>query len=1532
MSMFSMWTGVNKTCSARHDASVTLSPFELAILRMLRRSATPLSGRQVANIVSVAPNTALKALRGLQVRGLVDARSEGRATLWTTTADVSQLSELGEATRTRVALVVTAVELEHTEVRNRLLNAERERIGGIWVVRGEVPGDHINWTVYLARAGMGNATSAALVGLAARDLDANLVAFVGTAAGLRPSDQRPLDVIVASRIHNPYVGKQVATQSGSRLLGRDKSYVVPAPLVSVVNACIADSEWTSSTQSQHYDAHHPHAFVAPIVSVEAVQGDVDGPVLFEILNRFQDSAALDMESFGLAAGADIHDLPVLAVRGISDFISDKSAVGNDDRQPKAAGHAAALLRDILVFAHPDDFKRGLQVAPPTVPTGSVSAANPVVLPGGVQIWMDRLEQSAPPRANAARLAIAEMHANGVTAANWLNRALHRPPGWLREDDTGDAWALMTSLAAIAGSKVSWRGFERAAAAAKLSGDIDASSYFTLTSRLETIGRDSEDHPVEASAMDGFDVEVVARFGSVIDFYRSILERDLGKTKARAESAMATLGLVDPFGVLRVPTEPVTVVKLDGGIRDLVAATVLRQFARMMLAPGSADDLGVESGLVASKQRGNPVTRDLADDGLRLAQWASQLRPTSEGTRLTQAQALLAVLVSMTGRRSNDVEDEISKRARAVETDALMVRDVYMEWAGTSGEALAVAARARTVQGDFVGALRMLLAPPDGLASPSEAKHPEVIRLAAFIARVAGKSELALELARKIPDRVEGELMRAAVLSGRPQMAHEAKDALFAALKESKGRHHLSFQALMALARRYNSLTGDEQAAVLDKIEALRDRDSELADVLQVRVLISQGKGEEALRHVRGLEKNELVLEAHADALVATGRAADAARLVFHEGIERGDIPLATEALVIAMESGVTQVASDIALKLLSREDAQPVRLTALRALQRIAHADGEWAEVANRTQEIMTELNNSGLPVPEFESWRLAEALFFCEKSEKALKGLVNAKAISFSEPAKARLFLAILSNVIHEQRTHPDGNLRAADLGNPRLYSMFMRAAADWADDEQIAAAAMSLVLMTPDANFNDAQIDAFREYSEKYFERHGENASIKQLQVDDDDLGPLFEFLRSGEHRQRELELLTHEVRAGKFPLAVLTGAAGRTTTESLIRRDLGYVMAVEDDGGEGERAARKAIHGRVVVDTSALVVGRWSGHAFRRLASNFETVIVPGPVREDVARARGSLAMRTTITLGWDTQEQRPSLSETSENEAQDYSNAAERIWADVKGLQAASVEDATRSEGWLSAITVAQQLGEAVWIDDIVLRRFARAMGVPAFGSLDLVRAFGTDEEVAKAIAGFRENRVVDMPIGEPWYLLAYQAEWDIHSPFALAISRPAAWIDIRSAFEEFRSLIGFRPNSMAPLQTATWTHLAANGLAMATIPAVRPKVVSGLLAWVIFFADPFFTAAREGVAAVASDPLPEDAGRVTEMVIGVAENIRDRYYQSADALAPLVDILARGLIAEVGPEAASRIFAALVNRLNPETGSRVFAAYIQSAGK
>ncbi|WP_280307815.1 caspase family protein [Nocardia abscessus] len=1174
----------------------------------------------------------------------------------------------------------------------------------------------------------------------------------------------------------------------------------------------------------------------------------------------------------------------------------------------------------------------------TAPAFLPSPRHGHVLPGACELWMNRLARRSSNRAAAAKVFLTELRESGGSIATCMSQMLHRPPAWLCEDDAGDGWALVACLASLSESKVAWQAFEKAADAAKCIGDLDASAYCTVTARLQQIAgdldQDAGDEATEPdlSALEDFDDDVLARLGSVVDVYRAFLEKDLAKVKVRAETAVASLGLTDPYGVLCAPAEPVPVVEFDSDLRNLVVATMLRQLALSMLAPGAADQLGIQSGLATRALRGNPVTRDLADDGMRLAQWAVQLCPKSQGARLTLAQTTLAVVVSTSGRSiASNTEDEVSLRAREIENDAMSVRNSLNDWGGSTGDALAVAARARSIQGDFTGALRMLRPDPDGDATHTEARHPEVIRLSAFLARVVGNDDLALELAANNPNRAEGQIMRAAVLDRHPQTASEAKVALFTALEISEGNHHNDFQALMALSRRFNSLDETEKATVTTHITRLGELDPDLAEVMNARVLMSQGEYQAALQCVRGLERNELALEAHSDALIAVNRAEEAARLVFTEGVRRGDILLATEALELAMDNGLDDIAHELALKLLVNNDSKPVRLKVLRALRRIARTKAEWSDAATWTNRIIQELDENDLRVPEAEYWQLAEALYFQERIEKALTVLLEAPTVTFAERDKALLFLSIISRAIDEQhaRTHITPGPAVADLGTPKVHRLFMRAAADWSDDEQIAAAAMSVALTAPGSTFTESQIADMREYADKYFERHGENGVLTRVSIENNNLEPLIEILRRGAARQQALEELAERVRSGEVPLAVLAEAAGRTTTESLIRHDLGYILAIEDDAGLGEQTAHAALDGRVVADTTAVVVAPWSGRKFKKLAANFDAVIIPAPLREDIARARSSLARQTTATLSWDTRAQRPSLTTIPPELARAHAEVAERVWADAQGLQIAPFT-ATHLKRWHSAIAVARELGVAVWADDNVIRRLARATGVQAFGSLDLIRVISSHSEISSAVAGFRASRVVDVLIDQPWYRLAEEAEWRIDSPFAIAISRPTAWRNSSEAFAEFQSLIRSRPQDMDPNTLADWAHLAANGLAMATVPTARHRAVSSLLAWTIVAADPFF-AAIQGIDAGDDAKIGDEGGKVTERIIIASDLLCDRYYPAADGLALLVDLLCVGLLNSVEPDLASRIIVNLVQRLDRTIGSRVFAAYIQSAG-
>ncbi|MGN2638279.1 caspase family protein [Nocardia takedensis] len=554
--------------------------------------------------------------------------------------------------------------------------------------------------------------------------------------------------------------------------------------------------------------------------------------------------------------------------------------------------------------------------------------NEYVLPGACDVWMRRLATRSPSRVATARVFLDELRsaAHGSFAAR-LEEVLHQPPAWLREDDTGDGWATIGCLASMAESAVAWQAFVKAANAAKRVGDLDAYAYLVVIAYIQRTGEalacdeDKGDAELDLSALEDFDDEVLARLGSAVEVFRAAFEMDLAKCREKAEIAVASLGLTDPFGVLHAPESAVPVVRFDSELRDIVVVTILRQLAVSMLVPGSADQLGVGSGLATRALRGNPVTRDMADDGVRLARWAVQLRPKSEGARLTLAQTRLAVLVSTSARSASDIEGGFSRRAKEIEVEAMSVRKALSKWGGSTEVALVVAARARSVQGDFDGALRILRPAPEGEATLTESQYPEVIRLSAHIARITGDHDLALELAARNVDRVEGELIRAAVLDQCAGRAVEAKAALFAALELSQGKYHNDFQALLGLSRRFGSLDDSERGTVTAHIDRLGATDPDLAEVMKARVLISKGEHHAALRYVRGLERNELALEAHADVLIALDRAEEAARLVLTEGMRRGDVLLATEALTLAMDNGLHDVAHGIALQLLASSES-----------------------------------------------------------------------------------------------------------------------------------------------------------------------------------------------------------------------------------------------------------------------------------------------------------------------------------------------------------------------------------------------------------------------------------------------------------------------------------------------------------------------------------------------------------------------------------------------------------------------------------
>lgn len=148
-------------------------------------------------------------------------------------------------------------------------------------------------------------------------------------------------------------------------------------------------------------------------------------------------------------------------------------------------------------------------------------------------------------------------------------------------------------------------------------------------------------------------------------------------------------------------------------------------------------------------------------------------------------------------------------------------------------------------------------------------------------------------------------------------------------------------------------------------------------------------------------------------------------------------------------------------------------------------------------------------------------------------------------------------------------------------------------------------------------------------------------------------------------------------------------------------------------------------------------------------------------------------------------------------------------------------------WLGPIELAKARGVALWSDDVALRRLARSMGVPAFGTLNLLEYLAEQEinktpaeETARieelvearredALAAIRE-RVVDVPVEIDDLIAEAKAQ---EFPVDLAqctIGRPAWWIWSDTPHDDLNSLFGAIED---PGVADMWRAIAMNGAAL-----------------------------------------------------------------------------------------------------------------------
>ena len=385
---------------------------------------------------------------------------------------------------------------------------------------------------------------------------------------------------------------------------------------------------------------------------------------------------------------------------------------------------------------------------------------------------------------------------------------------------------------------------------------------------------------------------------------------------------------------------------------------------------------------------------------------------------------------------------------------------------------------------------------------------------------------------------------------------------------------------------------------------------------------------------------------------------------------------------------------------------------------------------------------------------------------------------------------------------------------------------------------------------------------------EEHPDATGVQVLRGDstEDLIEVLVEELQRHAEFDSALEDLAHRALVGQMPIGMLAGLLGRSHATLVIQRGLGVLPASSPDDDEhyAEVEVAAAFFNRTVVVDAATVVTLAGLADSALLTGRFASLAVAPATMHDLNSAyfdvRGLAGSPGSIR--WDPNRRTIATTNLSEDEYVRIFRRAEQVQAFADRLNVltkpnrrallAGLADDERGDSWVDALEVAHHHDVAVYSDDLSLRRLARSLDVPAFGTPALVDAIrdasleaiprGGGERIVAVLEQHSQlNRalvrdyLVDLVITEEELLeLAEEEGWGLGAA-ASTVARPKWWIEhpegIRTVFQILRHAAAAGAD-----QAAVWQWAAMRGVASAAEPNVATRLLA-LLAFRGFSEDP-----------------------------------------------------------------------------------------------
>jgi len=668
--------------------------------------------------------------------------------------------------------------------------------------------------------------------------------------------------------------------------------------------------------------------------------------------------------------------------------------------------------------------------------------------------------------------------------------------------------------------------------------------------------------------------------------------------------------------------------------------------------------------------------------------------------------------------------------------ALRARARRRRWRGDSAEAAIHAVEAAWLLDDFALVRRTVTPAPDGEATAAEVSDPRVVAFRGMLAALDEDADGARALVRDLDDfprlHVEALLAGPTSLEGplRPEVL-KAWEALWDTARSDPER---------LLAARGLALNGRVHA----NLHELRGRDADaVAEVEQLADLARPRKSETVRAWQQRLREG-------------CGRSLDAARQYGQQLATQGKPRQAAQVWSDAADRFDDQSWRLRAAVLLHQADQPAAAQTTAEAV--LTKTNAGWAG-RRRAHEIALESS------AQLGRWPAvighARALLALDDTVEVRWVLAHALAAEDDIPGAWRAVTPggrLLEPILGQSnRWQTELRVRLARRcgSAEQLLDCAVDALRRYGDDQPFAAGVIQTVFLPapPDDNpsphfapASDASEDSgahlaaeversaveaeFARLVEEFQGRFPDSPHLRAITFDDPDdpeeliakLTPLVK------DRAVVLQEAWQKVRYGEWPFGVLALAASRRYAETyVLTASQGLLIRTADPTAdaldENDITASVSARQPVLLDATTLyVLNVLNADARSACLSAHSTLQVTRPTLDDLKATRDQLAVRGTMSVGYDTAAERLVATEIAPETAAAHAATARRLLelattsatvvAAAKPTRAPQARD-IHAETFLGLLETCKADGQALWSDDPVLRAIARAEGMSTF---------------------------------------------------------------------------------------------------------------------------------------------------------------------------------------------------------------------------